>query len=125
MPTAVLCSNDMSAIGVMREAYNLGISIPRDLSLVGFDDIRFSEFVTPPLTTIQMSQAEIARIAFQALLNDVEREAHADGRREYTLKTNLVLRRSTALVPADRARAKAHKGRIGSFRTAPWLARAK
>jgi LacI family transcriptional regulator len=110
MPTAVLCSNDMSAIGVMREAYNLGISIPRDLSLVGFDDIRFSEFVTPPLTTVQMSQPELARIAFQALLNDVEQAAHADGRREYTLKTNLVLRRSTALVRTERARGKTDKG---------------
>src|ERR1700719_3069371 len=45
-PTAILCSNDMTAIGVMREAYEYGIAIPRDLSLVGFDDIRLSQFTT-------------------------------------------------------------------------------
>src|SRR5262249_9321859 len=68
-PTAVLCSNDMTAIGVVREAYNQDIKIPDDLSVVGFDDIRLAEFITPPLTTVQMSQKELASIAFQALLN--------------------------------------------------------
>ena len=71
-PTAVLCSNDMTAIGVMREAYNQNIKIPDDLSVVGFDDIRLAEFTIPPLTTVQMSQNELAKIAFQALLNEIE-----------------------------------------------------
>ena len=71
-PTAVLCSNDMTAIGVMRQAYDLNIKIPDDLSVVGFDDIRIAEFTIPPLTTVQMSQKELAKIAFQALLNEVE-----------------------------------------------------
>ena len=69
----MLCSNDMTAIGVMREAYDENIEIPDDLSVVGFDDIRLAEFTTPPLTTVQMSQKDLARIAFQALLNEVER----------------------------------------------------
>src|ERR1700716_1473434 len=56
-PTAVMCSNDMTAIGVMRQSYDEKISIPRDLSVVGFDDIRLAQFVLPPLTTVQMSQA--------------------------------------------------------------------
>lgn len=96
-PTAVLCSNDMTAIGVMREAYDLGIVVPRDLSVIGFDNIHLSEFITPPLTTVQMSQAELARIAFQALMNDVDKDLDEDGRKEYSLTTNLILRRSTAL----------------------------
>ncbi len=50
-PSAVMCSNDMTAIGVMREAYDHGIAIPRDLSVVGFDDIRLAQFIIPPLTT--------------------------------------------------------------------------
>src|SRR5690242_20787230 len=89
-PTAVVCSNDMTAIGVMREAYDLGIKVPHDLSVVGFDDIRFSEFITPPLTTVRMSQTELARIAFQALMNDVTEEAASSGRKEYPLSTSLI-----------------------------------
>ena len=70
-PTAVLCSNDMTAIGVMRQAYELGIEVPRDFSVVGFDDIRLAQFMIPPLTTVQMSQEELARIAFKALKHSV------------------------------------------------------
>jgi DNA-binding LacI/PurR family transcriptional regulator len=99
-PTAVLCSNDMTAIGVMREAYEHGINVPSDLSVVGFDDIRLAQFMIPPLTTVQMSQTDLARIAFEALMNDVRRETPATGRTEYQLTTTLVLRRSTAMVPA-------------------------
>jgi DNA-binding LacI/PurR family transcriptional regulator len=96
-PTAVLCSNDMTAIGVMREAYDLGIQIPNQLSVVGFDDIRLAEFTTPPLTTVRMSQMELAKIAFEALLDEVKRESPLNERKEYEMDTNLVLRRSTAL----------------------------
>ena len=100
-PTAVVCSNDMTAIGVMREAYDLGIVVPRDLSVVGFDNIRLSEFMSPPLTTVEMSQAELARIAFRALMEDVGRDGASEGRKEYPLNTNLVLRRSTARAPVE------------------------
>jgi len=96
-PTGIVCSNDMSAIGVMREAYDCGISIPRDLSVIGFDDIRLAQFMTPPLTTVQMSQTELAKLAFQALINEVQRQTPAPKGAEYTLTTNLILRKSTAL----------------------------
>ncbi len=96
-PTAVLCSNDMTAIGVMREAYDHNIRIPDDLSVVGFDDIRLAEFTIPPLTTVQMSQHELAKIAFQALLNEVECESSSPEHHRYELTTSLVLRRSTSL----------------------------
>lgn len=96
-PTAIMCSNDMSAIGVMRGSHESGLSIPRDLSLIGFDNIRLAEFVLPPLTTVEMSQAELARLAFQALFEEVQREAPLPEGSEYALKTNLVLRESTAL----------------------------
>jgi DNA-binding LacI/PurR family transcriptional regulator len=96
-PTAVLCSNDMTAIGVMRQSYEEKISIPRDLSVVGFDDIRLAQFILPPLTTIRMSQEELARLAFKALLSDVERATPAPHGSEYALQTSLVLRESTAM----------------------------
>ena len=99
-PTAVLCSNDMTAIGVMREGHDAGLSVPRDLSVVGFDDIRLAQFVLPPLTTVQMSQSELARLAFSALLAEVERETPAPNGTEYLLKTSLVLRESTSLLSA-------------------------
>jgi DNA-binding LacI/PurR family transcriptional regulator len=97
-PTAVICSNDMTALGVMRKSYEDGISIPRDLSVIGFDDIRLAQFVLPALTTIQMSQAELARLAFHALLAEVQRESPSSAGTEYLLTTHLVLRESTHLV---------------------------
>jgi len=105
-PTAILCSNDMTAIGVMRKSYEEGLVIPRDLSLIGFDDIRLARFVLPPLTTVQMSQSELARLAFYALLSDVQRDAPAPAGTEYGLRTSLVLRESTGMVSAGAVRAR-------------------
>jgi DNA-binding LacI/PurR family transcriptional regulator len=97
-PTAVLCSNDMTAMGVMRKAYEEGIRIPSDLSVIGFDDIRLAQFVLPALTTVQMSQADLARLAFNALLAELQRETPSPTGTEYILRTHLVLRESTRLV---------------------------
>jgi len=96
-PTAVLCSNDMTALGVMHACHKEGLSIPADLSLVGFDDIRLAQFVLPPLTTVRMSQADLGRIAFKALLTELEREKPSERGTEYLLETSLVLRNSTAV----------------------------
>jgi LacI family transcriptional regulator len=96
-PTAVLCSNDMTALGVMHKCYKEGLSIPGDLSLVGFDDIKLAQFVLPPLTTIRMSQSELAHIAFHALLAEIERETSPEDGREFLVETSLVLRDSTAV----------------------------
>ncbi len=98
-PTAVVCSNDMTAIGVIRQAFELALEVPRDLSVVGFEGIGLGQFMIPPLTTIQLSQIEIAEIAFKALLDSAEAPYHRSSCSECTIKTNLVLRRSTALAP--------------------------
>ena len=103
-PTAVMCSNDMTALGVMRKCYEESFNIPRDLSLVGFDDIRLAQFVSPPLTTVRMSQSELARLAFHSLLTEIERETPTEHGTEYLLETSLVLRDSTTLAPASVAR---------------------
>ena len=94
-PTALMCSNDMTAIGVMRQAFELGIAVPQELSVIGFDDTRLADFMIPPLTTIQMSQTELATLAFNALLKEVKREAPAPNGTEYKLNTQLILRNST------------------------------
>lgn len=99
-PTAILCSNDLTAIGVMRCASEAQIKIPEDLSVVGFDNIWLSEFMNPPLTTVQMSQAELAEVAFNALLAEAQREEHPPEGAQYMLTTSLLLRSSTA--PAAR-----------------------
>jgi DNA-binding LacI/PurR family transcriptional regulator len=96
-PTAVVCSNDMTAIGVLREAYDRGIVIPGEFSVVGFDDIHLAQFMIPPLTTVQMSQAELSKLAVTALIQQVEAKNTDPRRDEYLLTTTLVLRRSTAL----------------------------
>ncbi len=96
LPTAILCSNDMTAVGVMREAYERGISIPRELSVIGFDDIRLAEFTTPPLTTVRMSQKQLAEYAFQALRTEAESRDVSPNGKEVELKTGLILRGSTA-----------------------------
>lgn len=96
-PTAVLCSNDMTAMGVMRKCYAEEIEIPRDLSVVGFDNIRIAQYMLPPLTTIDLAGAELARIAFRALMEDIGRETPNPKGTEYELKTNLVLRETTGI----------------------------
>jgi LacI family transcriptional regulator len=98
-PTAILCSNDMTAIGVMHKCYSEKIGVPRDLSVIGFDNIHLSQYILPPLTTIEMSQTELGRLAFQALLHDVQRETPNPKGTEYVLKTSFVLRDSTAMNP--------------------------
>lgn len=98
-PSAVICSNDMTAIGVMREAFELSLEIPRDLSVVGFDDTHLAQFTTPPLTTVRMSQSEIARTAFRALLDSVETQRGRASRDFGIITTELVLRRSTGIAP--------------------------
>ncbi len=57
----------MTAIGVLRAAYMGGLRVPQDLSVIGLDDIDFAEFTFPPLTTIRLSRADLARAAFDAL----------------------------------------------------------
>jgi len=96
-PTAVMCSNDISAIGVMREAYGRGIRVPEELSIIGFDDVHMAQFVVPPLTTVRISQGETGRLAFDALLAKLECEQPSQESTEYVLSTDLVLRSSTAL----------------------------
>jgi LacI family transcriptional regulator, galactose operon repressor len=95
-PTAVLCSNDMTAIGVLQRAFELGLSVPKQLSVIGFDDIRLAQFTIPPLTTVQMSRADLAALAFNQLFQIANGESTPPNKSS-PLTTNLVLRNSTTL----------------------------
>jgi DNA-binding LacI/PurR family transcriptional regulator len=96
MPTAVMCSNDMTAIGVLHKLYRAGLRVPDDLSVIGFDDIHIAEVTIPPLTTVQMSRFELARAAVTALRAHVEPSEHAEPRRDYKIQTDLIVRESTS-----------------------------
>ena len=100
-PTAILCSNDMTAIGVLRAAYMEGLRVPDDLSVIGLDDIDFAEFTLPPLTSIRLSRIELAQAAFEALRQQAEEPGNPDMQREFLVSTSLVVRSSTAAPPAS------------------------
>jgi LacI family transcriptional regulator len=92
-PTAIVTGNDLTAIGVLHRAFDAGIRVPEDLSVVGFDDIMFSEYTQPALTTVAVPRGEIGKAAFQALwamMNDPEQAG-----RELRVETHLVVRQST------------------------------
>jgi LacI family transcriptional regulator len=95
LPTAVMCSNDMTAIGVLHKLYRAGLRVPDDLSVIGFDDIHIAAVTIPPLTTVQMSRFDIARAAVTALRAHVEQTEGSAPKREYNIETELVVREST------------------------------
>jgi DNA-binding LacI/PurR family transcriptional regulator len=95
IPTAVMCSNDMTAIGVLHKLYRAGLRVPDDLSVIGFDDIHIAEVTIPPLTTVQMSRFELARAAVTALRALVEQSEDPEPQREYNIQTDLIVREST------------------------------
>jgi len=97
-PTAIMCSNDISAIGVMREAFERGVKVPEELSVIGFDDVPIARFTIPPLTSIRISGAKMGRLAFEALMAALQRERCSEANTEYVVNTEFVLRGSTALV---------------------------
>ena len=92
LPTAVMCSNDMTAIGVLHAAYRADLRVPDDLSIIGFDDIHIAEVMFPPLTSIRMSRMDLARAAVTALRSHIENDSP---QREYKIDTHLVVREST------------------------------
>jgi LacI family transcriptional regulator len=65
-PTAVMTSNDLTAIGAMRAIYCEGLRVPEDISVVGFDDIDLSQYTQPPVTTVRLSRSELGETAFSA-----------------------------------------------------------
>lgn len=95
LPTAIMCSNDLTAIGVLRAAHSAKLRVPEDLSIVGLDDIHFAEFTQPPLTTVRLSRLDLARAAFNALQDQVQ-ESPPLVKRKYAVTTSLVVRGSTA-----------------------------
>jgi LacI family transcriptional regulator len=95
MPTAVICSNDLSAIGVLHALDETTHKVPRDISVVGFDNIRLAQFMLPPLTTVQMACKDLAAAAVQALRAGIEPDHPQAAQKEWPINTRLVVRKST------------------------------
>ena len=95
LPTAVICSNDMTAIGVLHALDETTHKVPADISVVGFDDIRLAQFMLPPLTTVRMSCKELAEAAVQALRAGIEPDHPHSAQKEWPIATRLVVRRSS------------------------------
>jgi LacI family transcriptional regulator len=96
LPTAVLCSNDMTAIGALHALYRTTNRVPQEISVVGFDDIHLAQFMLPPLTTVQMSCKDLAAAAVEALRAGIERDHPKASKMEWSIPTRLVVRQSTA-----------------------------
>ena len=98
-PTAIFASNDLSAMGAMDAIWDQGLSIPEDISILGFDDIPQASLIRPHLTTVRLPLEEMGRLATRTLLehiNDSERVAQ-----RITLATELIIRDSCQ--PPNRA----------------------
>ncbi len=104
LPTAVMGSNDLTAIGAMGAIHERGLAIPRDISVIGFDDIELSAYTLPALTTVHVPRRELASTAFRALFRGRE-EPPGKGRRRHrhVIKTRLVVRQSTGQARAKRS----------------------
>ena len=93
-PTGVCCANDEMAAGVLRAAHQLGLSVPEDLSVVGFDDITMANYTDPPLTTVGVVKEYLGRRAMTRLLELVE-GTDQEVKRE-VVPVRLIVRGSTA-----------------------------
>lgn len=105
LPTAVVVANDLMALGAVQELKAAGLEIPRDISIIGFDDIAFASLAEPALTTVCSPRVEIGRRAFEALIMTIEN----DGKEgvEVKIPTYLVKRASTAVPRKARQAAEA------------------
>jgi DNA-binding LacI/PurR family transcriptional regulator len=97
--TAVFCYNDQIAVGVLLACRELGIPVPAQLSVVGYDDVDLARYVTPPLTTVHQPKLRLGEIAMQMLLDILE------GRpvQSRILANELVVRASTAALHTSQA----------------------
>lgn len=98
-PTAVFCANDEMAIGCIHELRSAGLAVPRDVSVMGFDDIRYAEVVDPPLTTIAQPAEEIGERVMFRLYREIEGLPVAAGDEAEIVPHRLIVRQSVTAPP--------------------------
>ena len=92
-PTAALCGNDLVALGLLQQCVALGLDVPGDLAIVGYDDIEFAAAAAVPLTSVRQPRRELGIAATELLLDEVRNPDHEHERRLFT--PELVVRAST------------------------------
>lgn len=97
LPSAVFAGNDEMAIGLIRRLHEKGIECPRDISVIGFDDIAVASYFSPALTTMRQPRDEIGNRAATMLLDMIEGLLPEDAPRHVVLRSDLVIRESTSL----------------------------
>lgn len=104
-PTAVICVNDFTAIGVLRELRERGHRVPDDVSVTGFDNIQLAEYVYPALTTVHIPRERIGRLVVESLVPAAVEASDAESQSvggEIVIEPELVLRDSVAPAPGSR-----------------------
>jgi len=97
--TAIVCGSDLMALGAIRAARQRGLDVPKDVSVVGYDDSTLIAFTDPPLTTVRQSVQAMGEAAVRALLDEIAGEPAP--RAEYVFRPELVVRGSTGACPKD------------------------
>ncbi|HKW61761.1 MAG TPA: LacI family DNA-binding transcriptional regulator [Candidatus Acidoferrum sp.] len=110
-PTAVICVNDFMAVGVLRQLRDLGMRVPEDVSVTGFDNIKLSEFCSPALTTVHIPRDRIGQQIFGILIPEDSSKSLAG--REILIDPELVVRESTG-VPRTDSKGRVEKTSAGS-----------
>ncbi len=93
-PTAIVCFNDLQALAVMTALRDLDINVPKDISIIGNDDIHYAEIYSVPLTTIRSPQKEIGQKAAEILIRNIESSTLVPIER-IMFDTELIVRKST------------------------------
>lgn len=94
LPTAIVCSNDLTAIGAMKAFKANGIKVPDDISIIGLDNIALTEIISPALTTIELERYRIGKTAMELLLNRIKDKKLP--KQTCIFKTRLIVRESTS-----------------------------
>ena len=95
-PTAILCVNDFMAVGVLRQLRDMGLDVPRDVSVAGFDNISLSEVIFPSLTTLHIPRDQIGRQIFESLTSQ---KTSVRPPQEIIIEPELMVRESTGPAP--------------------------
>ncbi|PYT15468.1 MAG: LacI family transcriptional regulator [Acidobacteria bacterium] len=96
-PTAIICVNDVMAVGALRELRERGLRVPQDMSVTGFDNVKLSEYCYPALTTVHIPRDRIGHIICERLISKAGKPAPAD--REIVIDPEFMVRESTGQAP--------------------------
>jgi DNA-binding LacI/PurR family transcriptional regulator len=99
-PTAIFATTDSIAIGLLQAAFRSGVSIPDQLSIIGFDDIDFAAFTVPPLTTVRQSGVQMGHVGANLLIEMIEQERDSSTVQDVILTPTLIVRQSTDSITA-------------------------